>query len=59
MTKEGVLHLFGPDGMLVVHYDATLIPEGVAKSINNEMQRREHLKSVSASTEQAPSCIAA
>jgi hypothetical protein len=59
VAEEGVLHIFGPDGMLVVQHDVTLIPKDVAKSTINETQRREHLKSVAASTEQAPYCIAA
>lgn len=44
VTEEGVLHLFGPDGMLVVQYDATLVPEDVAKDVVSEMQKREHQK---------------
>ena len=44
VTEEGVLHLFGPDGMLVVQYDATLVPEDVAKDVVKEMQKREHQK---------------
>lgn len=44
VTEEGVLHLFGPDGMLVVQYDATLVPEDVAKNVVYEMQKREQQK---------------
>ncbi|CAL5224862.1 g7620 [Coccomyxa viridis] len=32
VTEEGVLHLFGPDGMLVIQYDATLLLQEGAKN---------------------------
>ena len=37
VTEEGVLHLFGPDGMLIIQYDATLLPQNVAKDILEKM----------------------
>lgn len=37
-TEEGVLHLFGPDGMLVIQYDATLLPQDVAKNVVEKLQ---------------------
>lgn len=41
VREEGALHLFGPDGMLVVQYDATMVPPDVAKSNVSEMQDYE------------------
>ena len=41
VSEEGVLHLFGPDGMLVIQYDATMVPPDVAKSNVSEMQDYE------------------
>ena len=38
VTEEGVLHLFGPDGMLVMQYDATLLPQDVAKDVIERLQ---------------------
>ena len=37
VTEEGVLHLFGPDGMLIIQYDATLLPQNVAKDVLEKM----------------------
>lgn len=41
VSEKGVLYLFGQDGMLVIQYDATLVPADVAKSIVSEMQKYE------------------
>ena len=41
VTEEGVLHLFGPDGMLVIQYDATLLPQEVAKDVMEKLQEFE------------------
>lgn len=41
VSEEGVLHLFGPDGMLIIQYDATLVPADVARSVLKEVQKYE------------------
>jgi len=38
VTEEGVIHLFGPDGMLIIQYDATLVPQDIAEDVVNQMQ---------------------
>ena len=41
VTEEGVIHLFGPDGMLIIQYDATLLPQDVAEDVVSRMQKYE------------------
>ena len=41
VSEEGVLHLFGPDGMLIIQYDATLVPADIARSVLREMHKYE------------------
>ena len=41
VTEEGVLHLFGPDGLLVIQYDATLLPRDVAEDVMRRLQECE------------------
>ncbi len=41
VTEEGVIHLFGPDGMLIIQYDATLVPQDIAEDVVNQMQKYE------------------
>jgi len=41
VTEEGVIHLFGPDGMLIIQYDAMLLPQDVADDIVDQMNKYE------------------
>ena len=41
LSEEGVLHPFGPDGMLIIQYDATAVPADVARSMLKEMEKIE------------------
>ena len=41
VTEEGVLHLFGPDGLLVIQYDATVLPKDVAEDVMRRLQEYE------------------
>lgn len=50
VTEEGVLHLFGPDGLLVIQYDATLLPQDVAEDVMRRLQESEQCSPAKRST---------